>query len=96
MAVVDPPREGLHPNVLMAILLCSELKRIAYISCNPESLARNCYTLSRPPMKQTLFERKHHSTPNYKPFTVRRALAFDMFPHTDLGHVESLVLLERR
>ncbi len=38
--VVDPPRKGLNPIVVKA-LLNSNLKRIVYVSCNPTSLARD-------------------------------------------------------
>eukprot|EP00878_Enallax_costatus_P032764 GHUV01036030.1.p1 GENE.GHUV01036030.1~~GHUV01036030.1.p1 ORF type:complete len:112 (+),score=16.28 GHUV01036030.1:564-899(+) len=41
MAVVDPPRAGLHRNVLRALLACKELKRLVFVSCNPDSLVLN-------------------------------------------------------
>ena len=33
--IVDPPRSGLHPNVIRAIRGCSAIKRLIYVSCNP-------------------------------------------------------------
>ena len=39
-AVVDPPRAGLDASVVDA-LAASEAKRIAYVSCNPSTLARD-------------------------------------------------------
>jgi tRNA (uracil-5-)-methyltransferase len=33
--IVDPPRSGLHPNVIRAIRNCGAIKRLVYVSCNP-------------------------------------------------------------
>lgn len=40
VAVVDPPRCGLAPEALSA-LLDTEARRIAYVSCDPQTLARD-------------------------------------------------------
>lgn len=42
--VVDPPRAGLHPKALAALLELNP-PRLAYVSCNPESLARDLRVL---------------------------------------------------
>lgn len=42
--VVDPPRPGLHPKALQALLEMNPL-HLAYVSCNPESLARDLQSL---------------------------------------------------
>ena len=44
-AVVDPPRSGLHPNAVAALLAHSP-KTLFYVSCNPESLARDLKALA--------------------------------------------------
>ncbi len=38
--VVDPPRAGLHPKVIPAILAHAP-RRVVYVSCNPKSAARD-------------------------------------------------------
>ena len=35
VAIVDPPRNGLHRDVLRAIRCCKGLNRLVYVSCNP-------------------------------------------------------------
>lgn len=44
VAVVDPPRKGLHPGVI-AVLKGARLGRVVYISCNPQSFARDMQEL---------------------------------------------------
>jgi hypothetical protein len=41
VAVVDPPRAGLHRSVLRALLACAALKRLVFVSCNPDTLVLN-------------------------------------------------------
>nr|XP_043636061.1 zinc finger CCCH domain-containing protein 24 [Erigeron canadensis] len=48
VAIVDPPRVGLHPTVIKALRTHSGLKRLVYISCNPESLMANAIELCAP------------------------------------------------
>lgn len=42
--VVDPPRPGLHPKALGALIEMNP-QQLAYVSCNPESLARDLQSL---------------------------------------------------
>ena len=42
--ITDPPRAGMHPDVLKTILLAAP-KRIVYVSCNPATQARDLFVL---------------------------------------------------
>ena len=44
VAVVDPPRAGVHPRAMAAIRQLAP-KRIVYVSCNPKALARDLAAL---------------------------------------------------
>ena len=43
--IVDPPRAGMHPDVVKTIL-ASAPERIVYVSCNPASQARDLQMMS--------------------------------------------------
>ena len=43
--ITDPPREGMHPDVIQRILE-SGAKKIVYVSCNPATQARDAQLLS--------------------------------------------------
>jgi 23S rRNA (uracil1939-C5)-methyltransferase len=45
VAVVDPPRVGVHPRAMAALRQLSP-ERIVYVSCNPKALARDLRALS--------------------------------------------------
>ncbi|XP_026194175.1 uncharacterized protein LOC34619095 [Cyclospora cayetanensis] len=79
-AVVDPPRMGLHPQVLKALKQCKQLEKLVYVSCNCKTLAENVLELS--------------SEESDDPFVPIAALPVDMFPHT--LHCEAVLLLARR
>ncbi|EDW18917.1 uncharacterized protein Dmoj_GI11815 [Drosophila mojavensis] len=83
IAVVDPPRAGLHTRSIAAIRSASDIKRLVYVSCNPNSAKRNFIELARPESKQYKGE----------PFYPKTAVAVDMFPHTT--HTELVILFER-
>ena len=46
VVVTDPPRAGCSPQFLRSLLTLAP-ERIVYISCNPETLARDLYTLTK-------------------------------------------------
>ena len=43
--VMDPPRRGAEPQAIDAII-ASGIRKLAYVSCNPATLARDCKRLS--------------------------------------------------
>ncbi|RLN55884.1 hypothetical protein BBP00_00008284 [Phytophthora kernoviae] len=84
VAIVDPPRAGLHHQVLRALRSCPPVERIVYVSCNPmNSLVRDAVTLCGPSTKALqgqAFEPVH-------------AAPVDMFPHTP--HCEMIIVFDR-
>ncbi|XP_064459841.1 tRNA (uracil-5-)-methyltransferase homolog A-like [Ornithodoros turicata] len=83
VAVVDPPRQGLHSKVLKTLRATQQIRKIVYISCNPAAALQNFIDLGRP------------TSNNYKgdPFVMTRATPVDMFPQTP--HCELALLFER-
>ena len=65
VVILDPPRTGCHPTSLKTIL-DNPPQQIAYISCNPQSLARDLRILLRGPLALKeiipvdLFPQTHH------------------------------------
>ena len=48
VAIVDPPRAGLHRHVLSALRRENRLKRLVYVSCNANTMATNVIDLCVP------------------------------------------------
>jgi 23S rRNA (uracil1939-C5)-methyltransferase len=63
--VVDPPRKGLEPTVTEQILACPP-RWLAYLSCDPATLARDLARLAGPEA----------------PYRIHRLQPFDFFPQT--------------
>lgn len=84
VAIVDPPRAGLHFQVLRALRGCRPVERVVYVSCNPTgSLIQDAMVLCGPTTKTLVgdaFEPVH-------------AIPVDMFPHTP--HCEMIIVFER-
>lgn len=53
VAIVDPPRAGLHPTVIKALRTHPRIRRLVYISCNPETLVANAIELCTPSPDKT-------------------------------------------
>lgn len=83
IAIVDPPRAGLHQRALLTIRKAKKLSRLIYISCDPRAAMRNLIDLARPISKQYVGE----------PMVPVKAVAVDMFPYTK--HCELVLCLER-
>ena len=65
--IVDPPRDGLHPDVVQFLIKLRKDKayKLLYISCNPVTLARDIAVLSEVFSVRTLqavdmFPHTHH------------------------------------
>uniref|UniRef100_A0A0D9W1R9 C3H1-type domain-containing protein n=1 Tax=Leersia perrieri TaxID=77586 RepID=A0A0D9W1R9_9ORYZ len=109
VAIVDPPRVGLHPTVIKALRTHPRIRRLVYISCNPDSLVANAIELCTPSSEKQeknkgnrgwrtmssagLARQRTKSMPNSEPFVPKRAMAVDLFPHT--SHCEMVMLFER-
>jgi tRNA/tmRNA/rRNA uracil-C5-methylase (TrmA/RlmC/RlmD family) len=87
VAVVDPPRSGLHASVIRSLRTCRTLRRVVYVSCNPTvSFLEDAVRLCCPPEKNSAFA----AGPPFRPVVAR---AVDLFPHTP--HLELVCLFER-
>jgi len=83
-AVLDPPRNGVPGSVMQSVRSQTEIKRLVYVACDPARIAStNLLTLSRPASK----------TLKGPPFVPTRAVAVDLFPHTD--KLEMVIVFER-
>ncbi|KAM5192622.1 tRNA (uracil-5-)-methyltransferase homolog A isoform 2-T2 [Mantella aurantiaca] len=83
VAIVDPPRAGLHSKVIIAIRRAEHLKQLIYVSCNPKAAFNNFIDLCRAPSNRV----------KGRAFRPVRAVAVDLFPQTP--HCELLILFER-
>ena len=83
VAVVDPPRGGLHPSVVRTIRACPHINRLVYVSCDQGPLVGNA----------SGFCRAESNKVRGAPFKPVKAVAVDMFPLTP--KVEVVVLFER-
>lgn len=83
VAIVDPPRSGLHATVVQALRACEGLRHLVYVSCNPTTWLDDAERLCRNPSSKYPGQ----------PFQPLRAQPIDLFPHTN--HCELIVHFER-
>ncbi|KAJ9593933.1 hypothetical protein L9F63_014647 [Diploptera punctata] len=83
LAIVDPPRAGLHQKALVQLRRTKNLTKLVFLSCDPKAAVKNFVDLSRPTSK----------TYCGAPLVPVRAVPVDMFPHT--SHCELIVYFER-
>ncbi len=88
--VLDPPRKGCDKKVLHAILK-SKPDKIVYVSCSPQTLARDVGILvDELNYKDGKIMRNENPSSQYK---IEMVKPFDLFPQTK--HVETIVLLTK-
>jgi len=83
VAVLDPPRAGLHKRCCQVLRTCEKIERLIYVSCSPQGAMRSFVELCR-------------ATSNAYggvPFFPTQALAVDLFP--DTPHCELILVFER-
>jgi tRNA/tmRNA/rRNA uracil-C5-methylase (TrmA/RlmC/RlmD family) len=84
VAIVDPPRAGLHPTVTRALRTMKGLRRVVYVSCNPAgSFVADAVRLCEPSKKGA----------RGAPFRPVLSVPVDLFPHTH--SCELVTLFER-
>ncbi|NP_001279446.1 tRNA (uracil-5-)-methyltransferase homolog A [Callorhinchus milii] len=83
VAVVDPPRAGLHSRVVLALRRAEHLKSLIYLACNARAAMSNFVDLCRAPSHRV----------KGAPFRPVKAMAVDLFPHT--MYYDLLILFER-
>ncbi|XP_050072056.1 tRNA (uracil-5-)-methyltransferase homolog A [Anopheles maculipalpis] len=83
IAIVDPPRAGLHIRSITQLRNARGLNKLVYVSCSPQSAIKNWIDLMRPCSKQL----------RGNAFVAKKAIAVDLFPHTP--HTELVILFER-
>lgn len=87
VAIVNPARAGLHPDVIRGIRQCEAINKLVYISCKPEGFAMENFV--KLGSTRGIASKRDKSAP----FTPRYAVPVDLFPHT--SHTELVILFER-
>ena len=83
VAVLDPPRSGVHASVIHAIRGCEQLKHVVYVSCDVKQAMQNFVTLCRPTSNKNPGD----------PFRPRECTPVDLFPQT--SHFEVVLYFSR-
>lgn len=84
VAIVDPPRSGVHHRVLLLLRKCEKIKKIIYVSCDAKLAMKNFVDLSRPISKA------------YRgaPFLPQQIIPVDLFPQCT--QAELIIYFERQ
>ena len=90
---MDPPRSGSTEEFMNAVLRLRP-ERIVYVSCNPETLARDLDYLTRTEQVRSGKEGGKNGKRQGDGYRVIEMTPVDMFPFTE--HVETVCLLGRR
>ncbi|KAI8145156.1 S-adenosyl-L-methionine-dependent methyltransferase [Fennellomyces sp. T-0311] len=79
VAILDPPRNGVHSSVIRAVRESSQIRKVIFISCDANQALQNFISLCRP------------TSNRFKgaPFRPSRAVSIDLFPHTE--HCELMI-----
>ncbi|KAK3919611.1 tRNA (uracil-5-)-methyltransferase-like protein A [Frankliniella fusca] len=83
IAVVDPPRAGLHQKAISTLRSTRRIEKLVYLSCDPKAALKNFVELGKPPSKSM---RGLSMVPV-------KAIPVDLFPHTKL--CELVIYFER-
>lgn len=83
IAVVDPPRAGLHQKAIVTLRRTRQIEKLVYVSCDPKAALKNFIDLGKPPSKSM---RGLSMVPV-------KAIPVDLFPHTNL--CELVIYFER-
>ena len=79
--IVDPPRSGLHKDIIPACRKCDAITELIYVSCNPTgSFVENTISLCCQPNRRV---------PGH-PFVALKSQPVDLFPYTE--HCELMTL----
>ncbi|KAL0079720.1 S-adenosyl-L-methionine-dependent methyltransferase [Phycomyces blakesleeanus] len=83
VAILDPPRNGVHASVIRAVRESSKINKVIFISCDAKQAMANFTALCRPQSNR------------FKgvPFKPTKAISIDLFPHSD--HSELMIEFER-
>ncbi len=87
VALLDPPRSGLHRSVLHALRSSTAIRRLVYVSCNPTGSFVNDAAMLM------ASSGGHKSRFPGTPFRLVKAVPVDLFPHTP--HVELVAVFDR-
>ena len=89
--IVDPPRCGLHNNIITACRKCSAITELIYVSCNPTGsfVDNTCSSLNYFWLIVNLCCQMSRRTPG-SPFTALKSQPVDLFPSTE--HCELMTL----